>query len=297
MSADLEQLEASIDAAVDDAARYAVLGDWYAQHGHPRGELIALQLDGGKKTRARREREEALLLTRGLRIAQPQRAQWRWGFVHTLLFELVHFREWEAHLEDWPEALLQPQLAHPSCRFLRELVLDASPSAPGLDFLAARLPRHVRALTLDCNELDLGRVRAALLGLEKLHLRAQLVTVAPLTLPALEDLSLPLDAVRGGALGLVVPRLRRLTLTSLEVIDRAALAPLLDLAPLDALTLVADRTGRSAVDALLDSPLVASLTTLDVSRSGLTEEGAQRLLARVPEFAHLSSLVLGDAVE
>ena len=55
----------------------------------------------------------------------------------------------------------------------------------------------------------------------------------------------------------------------------------------------ADKTTRSAVEAIADSPLLESLTALDVSRSGMTEEAAHRLLAL--KFARLDDLVLGDA--
>ncbi len=298
MTAELAALEAAIDASPDDASRYAVLGDWYAEAGHPRGELIALQLDS-QRTKARREREATLLLAPGVRISQAQRAQWRWGFVYTLLFELVHHDAWEGHPEDWPQVLLQPELAHPSCRFLRELVIDASPGDRTLDFLSAHLPRHVRALAMICNEVDLARAKGSLAGLERLQLSAQLITPAPLALPQLAELAVPLDAMTSGGLGLVLgslPSLRKLTLSSLETIDREALFPVAQRTGLESLTLRADQTSRSAVEAIFDSPLRESLTTLDVSRSGLTEEGAQRLLKLTPKFERLSNLVLGDAV-
>ncbi|MFZ5438728.1 MAG: hypothetical protein ACOZQL_01905 [Myxococcota bacterium] len=299
MATDREQLEQAIDEAVDDAARYAVLGDWLAQTGDPRGELIALQLDAGRKTKAKREREEALLLTRGIRVAQPQRAQWRWGFVHTLLFELVHFAQWEEHLDDWPQALLEPQLRHPSCRFLRALVVDGSPGDRALEYLSQQLPRHVGALTLICNELDLARARGALGRLTRLQVSAQLITPARLALPGLRELALPLDALSDAGLRLTLeslPALEKLTLSSLGTIERAAVEALA-VAPLTSLTLRAEQTSRGAIDALCDSPLRESLVSLDVSRSGLSEEAARRLLARASAFAKLSDLVLGDAVE
>jgi hypothetical protein len=291
VNAELEALEASIDAAVDDAARYAVLGDWYAQAGHPRGELIALQLDS-MKSKARREREAALLMAPGVRISQSQRAQWRWGFVYTLLFELVHHDAWEGHPEDWPEVLLAPELAHPSCRFLRELVIDASPGDRTLDFLATRIPRHVRSLTMICNEVDLARAKLG--QLEKLQVSAQLITPAALDLPRLRELGVPIEAMTVGGLEIVLRSLtglRALTLSSLETIDRAALFPVTQLTSLERLVLRADETSRSAVEAIVDSPLRESLVTLDISRSGMTEEAAQRLLKLTPKFSRLAELI------
>ncbi|MDP1829863.1 MAG: hypothetical protein Q8L48_41765 [Archangium sp.] len=298
MSLEQERLEAAIDDAPDDASRYAVLGDFLLQLGDPRGELIALQLTE-RSTRAKREREEELLVMRGLRIPRTQRAQWRWGFVHTLFFGLVQYTAWEEHRDDWTSTLLAPSLEHPSCRFLRELVVDASPGDDTLRFLSTHAPRHLEGLTLTCNELDLSLVGPGLGHLSKLNLFAQLIVPAPLSLPRLLELSLPVDAMTIGGLGMVLgalPSLRKLTLSSLETFDREALFPVTQLRSLESLTLRAEKTSRSAVDALAESPLRESLKSLDVSRSGMTEEAAHRLLALAPKFDRLDSLLLGDAV-
>lgn len=292
-------LEAAIDAAPDDASRYAVLGDFYLQLGDPRGELIALQLAGAQGSAERQAREEALLLTPGIRLAATQRAQWRWGFVHSLTFELVRYAAWEAHRDDWTQQLLAPALAHPSCRFLRELVVDASPGDDTLRFLSAHAPRHLDALTLVCNELDLAHLGGLRSPLQQLHLSAQLIVPAALALPRLVELSLPVDAMTIAGLGVVLsalPSLRQLTLSSLERFDREALFPVIQLTALEGLTLRAEKTTRAAVDALAESPLRQSLRRLDLSRSGITEDAAQRLLALTPTFTRLETLVLGEAV-
>lgn len=289
-------LEAAIDAAVDDPTGYAVLGDWLLQEGDARGELISLQLDP-QRSKARKEREDELLRTRGIRIRSLQRAQWRWGFISTLLFELVRHDAWELHREDWPEVLLQPELEHPSCRFVRELVIDASPGDRTLDFLAAHLPRHVRSLSLICNELELPRFTGKLEQLEKLSISAQLLSGGAVTLPRLLDLSISLDAIRAPdlrALFKSVPTLKSLTVFSLEKIDAAAIDPVLEVAQLESLRIRSDDMTRSAVEAIYGSPLRQSLTTLDVSRSGLSTEGAQKLTKLTPKFAQLSNLVLGE---
>jgi uncharacterized protein (TIGR02996 family) len=298
VSSERAALEAAIDDAPDDASGYAVLGDWCQQQGDPRGELIALQLAGAGTTKARREREEALLRSPGIRVAQTSRAQWRWGFVHTLLFELVRSDAWEEHREDWTTALLEPALTHPSCRYLRELILDASPGDDALRFLATKAPRHLDALSLVSNELDLVNVTGALQRLQKLGVSAQLIVPSKLALPRLHELSLPADAMTIGGLDLVLeslPSLKKLTLSSLEAFDREALFPVTR-ARLSSLTLRAEKTTRTAVEALAESPLVETLEVLDVSRSGMTEEAAHRLLALQPKFTRLDSLVLGEFV-
>ncbi len=295
MSSEREALEAAIDQSPDDASRYAVLGDYCLQVGDPRGELISLQLSD-RSTREKRDREAALLHTRGIRIAQTQRAQWRWGFVHTLFFGLVQHARWEERRDDWTTTLLAPALAHPSCRFLRELVIDAGPGDDALRFLSSTTVRHLEALTLTCNEVDLANVGEGLSDLVKLSVYAQLIVPAELKLPRLQELSLPVDAMTVHGLGLVLgalPSLRALSLSSLESFDREALFPVTQLRGLQKLTLKADKTTRSAVEAIGESPLLDSLVSLDVSRSGMTEEAAHRLMAL--KFARLDSLTLGDA--
>lgn len=298
MSREREALEAAIDDAPDDSARYAVLSDWLQQQGDPRGELMALQLPPPHDSAARRAREAELLRAPGLQPGPAHRASWRWGFVHTLAFELVRSAAWEEHRDDWTTALLAPALAHPSCRFLRELVVDASPGDDTLRFLSAHAPRHLEALSLICNELDLAGLKGRLQQLRRLQVSAQLIVPARVELPRLHELSLPADALTLGGLGVVLdalPSLERLTLSSLETIDGEALFPVTRLTRLRSLTLRAEQTTRSAVEALAASPLRESLEVLDVSRSGMTEEAAHRLLEAVPSFSHLASLLLGDA--
>lgn len=293
-----DALEAAIDEAPDDASRYAVLGDWLLQAGDPRGELISLQL-AEDPTRARKEREEALLSSDGLRVAQTQRARWRWGFVHTLSFVLVQHARWEEHRDDWTTTLLAPALAHPSCRFLRELVIDAGPGDDVLRFLSAHPPRVLTALWLTCNEVDLANVGAGLSALTRLNLYAQLIVPSPVALPRVNELSVPVDAMTVDGLGVLLgalPSLTTLTLSSLETFDQEAVFPATAVRGLESLTLRAENTTRSAVEAIADSPLRESLRTLDVSRSGMTEEAAHALLAWAPKFARLDSLLLGDGV-
>ena len=99
----MHDLEAAIDDAPDDASRYAVLGDFLLQLGDLRGELISLEL--APASSRRKEREEELIK----RLAVPMtRAQWRWGFVQALTFELVQYAAWEERRDDWTTSLLQP---------------------------------------------------------------------------------------------------------------------------------------------------------------------------------------------
>ena len=228
--------------------------------------------------------------------------------MHTLPFVLVHHAAWEERRDDWTQTLLAPVLAHPSCRFLRELEIDASPGDDALRFLSASPPKLLEGLTLTCNELDLAHLGAGLSQLVKLNLSAQLIVPAAvhpqrgrgISLPRLGELSLPADAMTIDGLGIVLsalPSVRRLTLSSLESFDARALFPVVQLRALESLTLLAERTTLSAVEAIIESPLRETLRTLDFSRSGVTAEAAQKLLAWAPEkFARLDSLHLGHRV-
>jgi hypothetical protein len=143
----------------------------------------------------------------------------------------LQYTAWEEH---WTSTLLAPSLEHPSCRFLRELVVDASPGDDALRFLATRAPKHLEGLTLTCNELDLSLVGPGLGKLVKLSVFAQLIVPAPLALPRLRELSLPVDAMTIGGLWTLLgslPSLRKLTLSSLETFDGEALSPVTQDAP------------------------------------------------------------------
>ncbi len=290
MSLTRDALEAAIDQQPDDASRYAVLGDWCLQAGDPRGELISLQLAPSTSAEKKR-REDELLATDGIRIAN---AKWRWGFVHTLHFFLTQER-WE----DWTNTQLAPALAHPSCRFLRELVIDAGPGDVALRYLSAHSPRLLTSLSLNCNEIDFANVGRGLSQLTSLNVFAQWITPAVLSLPSLTELSISCDALPPFGLKAVLgqmPSLRKVTLLSgQQGISNVDLEPLRD-TRLESLTLRSDLTTRSAVFAIINSKLIESLRELDVSRSGMTEDAAKMLLEHAPEFARLDSLILGDAV-
>jgi len=291
------ELEAAIEAAPEDANRYAVYGDWLQQHGVVRGELIALHL-AHRSSREWREREQRLILHPSIRVLPLNQMQWRWGFVHTLRFETNRHDAWEAHGADWPTALLRPKLEHPSCRFVRELIVEGDPGDLLLRFLKTSAPRLLNALYLVCNEVDLASM-PALPRLERLSIACQLMTPAALELTGLRELKLPLDAgsIDGAArvLRSVAMSLRSLTLTSLEPLRHASLAPVLVPHQLETLVLRANDMHADAVRALAESPLRRTLKTLDVSRTGLSEEGAARLLEVTATWPQLETLRMNQS--
>jgi uncharacterized protein (TIGR02996 family) len=281
-----ERLEATIDAGPDDPSRYAVYGDWLAQRGEARGELIALQLLPSL-TRAQKDRVAALQYHPEIRCLSGPLAQWRWGFVHTTT--LMRSRGYD----------LSVLLKHASMRFLRQLVLAQEPLALSLEQLAGAAPRVLDALSLSASgELDLSGVPASLGTLRRLSLSMPELRGRLPALPRLEALELSFLEWRGqtaAALeGPPVDQVHTVTLTGVDTIALPLLDAVLRLPKLTRLTLAAKDTQTDAIDVLENSPAKERLTHLDLSRSGLSERAARRVLALSKQMPSLSDLVLGD---
>ncbi|MBL8921531.1 MAG: TIGR02996 domain-containing protein [Myxococcaceae bacterium] len=289
-----EELQRAIEAAPDDPSRYAVYGDWLAQRGDVRGELIALQLVPNPDRR-QRERVKALLMENGIRCLAGPLAQWRWGFVHTA-------------------ALLRPPgpagrsieltklLRHPSMRFVRALTLGQEPVRETLRELGVAAPRVLSALTLySPRPLELGLVPDTLPCLEQLHLSLPEASGALPLLPALRSLELSFfewtTRSREQLFGANGPRLRRFKLAVQGELAASVLLDVLSAGSLETLVIEASELGVDAVSALSSAPGAQHLVTLDLSRSGLTERAARQALELSRHLPRLSSLVLGDAVE
>jgi uncharacterized protein (TIGR02996 family) len=288
-----QAFEAAIEAAPDDPHGYAVYGDWLGQRGDPRGELIALQLLA-EPDRRQRERIKALQMERGIRCLAGPLAQWRWGFVHTAA--LVR-----------PPGPGQPielarLLAHPSMRFVRALTLGQEPLPTALADLAAAAPPVLSTLTLySPRPLELSLVPSTLPRLEQLHLSLPEVTGALPVLSALRSLELSFfewtPLAKAQLFGANGGRLRRFKLAVQGEVPPAVLEDVLSLDALEALVIEANELGVDAIDALAASRGVERLVSLDLSRSGLTERAARRVIELARRLPRLSSLVLGDAVE
>jgi len=298
MSAQVRQraaFEAGIDAAPDEPNGYAVLGDWLSQQGDPRGELIALQ-QLGELDRRQRERVKALLYEPLIRCLAGPLAQWRWGFVHTATL----VRPTGAGASERID--LARLLAHPSSRFLRALTLGQEPLFEALDELAAAAPRLLGSLTLYSPRLlDLERVPSGLPSLTHVHLSVPEIAGALGLMSRLDSMTLSFlhweptvarrlfDANRQGV--------RTVKLVVAGALDVAPLEAVLGLPRLEHLTLEASEMDVEAIETIAHSPAVHQLVTLDLSRSGLSERAAKRLLQMTRQLPRLSSLVLGDAVD
>lgn len=296
MSAEVRQrdaFEAAIEAAPDDPQAFAVYGDWLAQSGDARGELIALQLLPSLDRR-QRERVKALLYEPGIRCLAGPVAQWRWGFVHTAT--LMRQQAPGERIE------LERLLAHPSMRFVRALSLGQEPMTESLRVLEQAAPRVLSALTIySPRTLELTTIPTTLPALEQLHLSVPELSG---TLPALARLSSLEIAFLGWTQTTAKQlfesngaRLRSVKLIVSGEVEPATVRDVLALPALEALAIEASEMGVDAVAALEEGASIERLTTIDLLRSGLTERAAKRVMQLSRRLPKLSSLVLGEAVE
>lgn len=112
---------AKVHGRRDTEGDWLVLGDWFQGLGHPRGKLIALQMQGEATTNAVERRDLAAqaqaLVDQHAELRVPAdgmdaRLTWRWGYVETA--ELAAIDHVDA---------LRLMLGHPSLRFLEQLIV------------------------------------------------------------------------------------------------------------------------------------------------------------------------------
>jgi uncharacterized protein (TIGR02996 family) len=119
------ELEALIEADLDSVEPFLVYADWLQARGDPRGELAALQHRlATSPTDELREEEGRLLSARAAALLGPladcpqiARLGWRLGFVERACLFVDRSPDYDE------PTLMRTFLAHPACRFLRELVL------------------------------------------------------------------------------------------------------------------------------------------------------------------------------
>ncbi len=217
------ELEALIEADLDSVEPFLVYADWLQARGDPRGELAALQHRlATSPTDELREEEGRLLSARAAALLGPladcpqiARLGWRLGFVERACLFVDRSPDYDE------PTLMRTFLAHPACRFLRELVLcdrdlrldslaDAllrAPPRPTVtrlqlgapekpprvhvsSALLARFPRLVElrlfALPLALEPLEHASLARLVLGAEAT--RAHVATLAGSKLPALREL-------------------------------------------------------------------------------------------------------------
>lgn len=306
-----EDLEAAVLANPESPDVYLVYGDWLLEHGEPLGELVSLQAALVKSPRnaSLRRRARALLAAHEREWLGPfarDDHEWAFGFLQGL------------SLSDPTPARYRALLELSAARFLRDLDIELDPHdrRANLSIVAemaeAGLPRALRRLGLvtvedDPNQTRLGDVSVLYprLGeLTELRIRAWEVRLGFIELPALQAFSLT-SSIERDTLD-VIGRARWPELASLSLTwttrdvatprPEAIAAALLPMRTpkLRHLSLVGTGRGDGLLRALSSSPHLAQLTSLDLSRNHVTDEGARELLSRKPAFAHLESIDLRE---
>lgn len=307
----VKALEQAIEHSPDDPAPYLVLADQLQSKGDPRGELIALQHAGAGKSAAGAKARAAAnkLLAKhadvflGPLAAYPE-GKWMMGFGVSWRFGFIEKAEIDYRTADGKTTYdavtaIGELLAHPSARFLRELVVHAvsedndyrpvvelitAAKRPTLDRLAIESENSstigdVSALWTSCpnlgelrlvgNEIVLGRIKAPKLRVfsidDRLLSKAAVASIGAAKWPLLESLTLRADSEN--------PRF-----------TAAELLPILTgrgLANLKELGIVELRDADAMCEALAASKLGAQIEHLNLAVNGwMTDKGALALAAR-----------------
>ncbi|MEO8553823.1 MAG: hypothetical protein ABI678_27810 [Kofleriaceae bacterium] len=300
------KLEAAIAAEPDVADNYAVLGDWLAERGHPRGELIALCLRAERDpatepaVRAHVEHHADALIGSVLDADEILGAiTWRRGFIDTLEPSDVDTLTWV--------------LGHPSARALRELRIPSSLTEE-LDWavVTALVPASLSALVLgDPGEtgyvgaaIDPGPLHDVCARLRTLVLHGRLGDGLALDAPLLTTLQIETIGITPATVdALTAATLPALTRLDLWIGDPerepgaaddgaallAALAQLLartDLPALRHLSLVNADLADEVCALIAKSPLAVQLEVLDLSYGVMSDAGVETLVAtRLPRLA------------
>ena len=224
-SASNAKLEAAIEKNTEDLDGYAVLSDWLQEHGDPRGELIALQLNNKDKAAKKFIEKHAehffgeLLEHRkvhdegynnassSLRDKQEEKAWqktqrqaflWRLGYFDRV--RLSHDAYSDEAFDGETVDILAAAIAHPSGRFIREFAFQSNgdPNDDNLqsliDLLAKKAPKTTQKITFGDNidqvswhhTGNLAKLWKGVPGLRVLEIESGHFDVGKMVAPALE---------------------------------------------------------------------------------------------------------------
>ena len=316
------ELEAAILEAPESADAYLVYGDWLLEHGDPLGELVTVQATlakleqragHAKEKRGLGKRERALRAEAEARLGPLAAYEhtWSFGFLESLILPRPTANEYESIL------------AAPAARFLRELDIENLPrvaSLRGAHPTIACLTRlgvspalgKLALLSEIDRRVDLGRIPSdlwtRLAAIQELTVKVARFDPGKLALPRLVTLSLAtaitnplLDALEGAE----CPLLASLQLDSaMEEIDastaigagrlRSLFALWASTRTLRHLGVTDHQAGDELLVLLLATGLVTQLTSLDLSRSAVSDAGGRSILGNASSFEHLSSVNLSE---
>lgn len=273
------QLEAAILEQPNDAARYAVYGDWLQAQGDPRGELVSVQaaLASTKDTKRfleLKQTEQRLLegVTAELGDVRQVTFGWRYGFVNKVELRL-----------DVPQVTgaVTSLLKHPALRFVQ----GVRSLLPGLDQTPV-----VEALIESPPPL-LNRLELIMGGAKNLAtFRATFPRLEHFVIEGLETMALDAKVLLGW------PELRTLELSGLPLTD--ALAEVLRAAPWKKLRRVVLTPTSTRERATLVDDVAAVLALPELRHIGLSAyiDGAVAAVAKRPNLSALQDLELFDFI-
>jgi len=284
-----ERLAAAIADAPDDLIARQVFGDWLQQAGDPRGELVAIQVRLAQAPDAELRRREASFLRRfhtylyGPMAELPHRVTMDYGFFDELSLEA---------------AQLATILPHVAARLARKLLVTGigDPSSVTTARLPATLVElRLHSLPSDASELHVEAIPGTVRHLEitrfaATHLDLAVVHAAVRVLELASTALVPTGLVAAGATWAhAFPALESLAFddVTIEPDDLVALysAPPPSLSSLK----LSDHAIAARLSALVGSPLLAQLRTLDLSHNQLAE-AVPLILQHADHFKHLEVL-------
>ena len=327
------ELERAIDERPDDEHAWSVLADWLTEQGHPRGELIALQLRSETDPALASAIEEHMT-AHGKPLLGPLVAHqvthdhheapaftWRRGFIERALVSIV-----EGSDEDCDRTtaeLVTLVCAHPSGRRLAALAIglngeiSESPLDPVIEAIASGAPASLRELHLgvfeqdDCEiswyEIgDVAPLWRGVPGLRRLILHGGNMDLGVIDHAQLERLEIQTGGLAAGNARAIatakLPRLRHLDVWYGDpnyggdalIGDVRPLLERTDLPMLEHLGLMNCAFTDAICEILAAQPLAAQLRELDLSMGTMGPAGAQALAAGAKSLAKLESIDVSD---
>jgi uncharacterized protein (TIGR02996 family) len=319
------ELEAAILAHPDDAQAYLVYGDWLQSAGNVRGELVALMHAGkdeaAQKLLAQHKGELLTATVDGEELALDDKEiaelTWHLGFIRKARLAA---RYDGPNLDEVYRAFMQLG----SARFCRALVLgpanlgDENHYGEVLEAMdELGLPQLLDDLfigdfTYEDSELswshlgDMAPLWPKLSRLMRLKLRMGSMTLGKVVLPELRHFTVETGGLAKDNLTSIIeaewPKLEHLEIY-LGQDNYGGDCTVADLAPiLDGriprgvkyLGLCNSELADELAGVIGDAKVLAQLTTLDLSKSTLSDEGGRVILSHAKRFAHLARLDLTE---
>ncbi len=325
------ELEARILADPDDVSAYLVYGDWLAERGDPRGELIAVQakLKETPGDAALHANEKKLLAENATawlgdlagKDDKDLAIKWRLGFIDSVRIG-PPLDDYETSEIDFAEAV-ETLLSLPGAAFIREIIVgsqyvDDYPASWQniVDALAEHgLPKGLRRLEFnrggywDISSTELGDVSTLypqLRSLRELAIEMGSMELGAIDLPSLRSLEIVTGGLTRANLESIAsaqwPCLERLSLCigetnneygcDVQLDDVKRLLDKGDLGRVRHLGLANTSLADQIAAELPQSRVLAQLETLDLSRGTFGDEGARAILDNAAAYRHLKEIDL-----